>query len=238
MEHESKGFSDWKRCMSLLAEGDYLQRSSSFSIYLLYLRNAIEIITNFCDILDFYAEVLSWIPGMSVLTKVLGSKLWPVSKPLFQWILLTLSAMSVITDDITEGGSAILGANLQFPPEVLSCIEGRSIVQEKNLNKNYNISQAFSKHFFLNMVLVGSHIVKMEPTMLNGKHNKCLLMPSVVFFVNPFDVCVKQYSSKVLLPCSVARPWWIMPKNEAFMLCSYASYYWPVSSGLGTVMLH
>ena len=101
--------------------------------------------------------------------------------------------MSVITDDITEGGSAILGANLQFPPEVLSCIEGRSIVQEKNLNKNYNISQAFSKHFFLNMVLVGSHIVKMEPTMLNGKHNKCLLMPSVVFFVNPFDVCVRQH---------------------------------------------
>jgi len=82
-----------------------------------------------------------------------------------------------------------------------------TIRREAQYLHHFGCSKAFSKHFFLNMVLVGSHIVKMEPTMLNGKHNKCLLMPSVVFFVNPFDVCVKQYSSKVLLPCSVARPW-------------------------------
>jgi len=36
----------------------------------------------------------------------------------------------------------------------------------------------------------------------------------------------------------VNRPWRIMLKNQAIMLCSYASYYRPLCSGLGTVMLH
>jgi len=148
--------------MSLLAEGDYLQRSSSFSIYLLYLRNAIEIITNFCDILDFYAEVLSWIPGMSVLTKVLGSKLWPVSKPLFQWILLTPSAMSIITDDITEGGSAILGASFSFHQRCFHAFK-EGPYSKRTWIKTTIYLKAFSKHFFWIWCLLAAILLKWSP---------------------------------------------------------------------------